>query len=126
MFAEEKARGLLSEGRREDLDSVYFSVTARCFQHYGRETVDGCRKEEANLSSTATDRRRCEQPEGSLQSPFALFARQGQECGDQARLLRFFGSHSERSLGGKVDSNTASVLRERSQGISIFCCCTFS
>ena len=100
--------------------SVFVGSFAQCSQHYGRKTVDGCRKKETDLSSTAANRRGREQSEGSLQPPFALLPRKRPQCGDETGLLLFSGSHSERSPGRKVDSIPASLLREGPQGILMF------
>lgn len=121
VFAEQRA--LYSRRSKEAKFSVFVGSFTQCSQHYGRETVDGCRKKEANLSSTAANRRGREQSEGSFQPPFALLPREGPECGNETGLLLFSGSHSERSPGRKVDSIPASLLREGPQGILMFWWC---
>lgn len=115
LFAEQRAP--IPEGRRIAKFSSFAGSFAQCSKHYGRETVDGCRKKEADLSSTTANCRGREQSEGSLQPPFALLPRKRPECRDETRLLLFSCSHSERSLGGKVDSIPASLLREGPQGM---------
>ena len=123
LFAEQQ-RAPIPEGPKAASKQAKFSVFVGCFaqcsQHYGRETVDGCRKKETDLSSTAANCRGREQSEGSLQPPFALLPRKRPQCGDETGLLLFSGSHSERSPGRKVDSIPASLLREGSQGILKF------